>query len=135
MKLVRRLILGISMLMVCAMSAYAKVSLPGELNLTNSIGLPAFPRGTDILSSEVTGCEKRYRHVWACAGRKPDGKISILLVNDGLEKASLELKGLEGKTFSYSYVVERITNQISKEADVSDTVNLSANSIVVLTEK
>lgn len=47
MKLVRRLILGISMLMVCVMSAYAKVSLPGELNLTNSIGLPAFPFRTD----------------------------------------------------------------------------------------
>ncbi len=91
------------------------------------------PGGTDIVESAVTGCEDSYKHVWACAGVRPDGGKSILLVNDGDDAAEITLPG--GVTYQCFTVDPDHTDKIYEEGAVTDTLVMRPDSIVVLTDK
>lgn len=109
--------------------------IPDRTNFyPSALVMSAFPGGTDILASEVEGCRTAYPHVWACVGKKPDGKLSILLVNDGKDAAALSISGLEGINFSYSYVTPDTSDRISSDKDLKKKVYLRPDSIVLLSE-
>lgn len=110
--------------------------IPDKVNYyPSSLIMKHLPGGTDIVTSEVVGCEDDYKHVWAAAGVRPDGTSAILLVNDGAEPAQLTLNGTDGRQYSYYYVDADHTDNIYEDTDVTDTVLLRPYSIVVLVEK
>ena len=93
------------------------------------------PSGTDIISSEVIDCDDDYRHVWACVGIRPDGKQTILAVNEGTDSASLTLEGLGSTKYDCWFVDPEHTDHIYYDGPVTNTTLLRPNSIVVLTER
>jgi len=110
--------------------------VPDEVNYwPSALIMSALPGGSDILASEVEGCATAYPHVWACVGKKPGGKLSVLLVNDGGKAATLALEGFGGRIFSCSYVTPDSCDRISQDKDVRSKIVLRPDSIVVLTEK
>ncbi len=110
--------------------------IPDEINYyPSSLIMKHLPGGTDIVASEVVGCEDSYKHVWATAGIRPDGTSAILLVNDGAEPAKLTLEGTEGKQYKYYYVDADHTDNIYEDGTVTGEVLLRPYSIVVLVEE
>ncbi len=110
--------------------------IPDEINYyPSSLIMKHLPGGTDIVASEVEGCEDEYKHVWATAGVRPDGSSAILLVNDGDDPAQITLDGTDGKTYTCYFVDPDHTDNIYEDGIVTDTVLLRPNSIVALVEK
>jgi hypothetical protein len=110
--------------------------VPDEMNYyPSALIMKHLPGGTDIVYSELEGCEDDYKHVWATAGVRPDGKSTILLVNDGNEPAKVSLKGSEGKQYHCYFVDPDHTDNIYSDGVVTDDVVIRANSIVALVEE
>ncbi len=108
--------------------------IPDDVNYyPSSLIIKYLPGGTDIVETEVTGCEDSYKHVWACAGIRPDGGKTILIVNDGEEAAEVSLSGKE--TYQCFFVDPEHTGNIYEDGTVTDTLVLRPYSIVVLTDK
>jgi hypothetical protein len=110
--------------------------VPDEMNYyPSALIMKHLPGGTDIVYSELEGCEDDYKHVWATAGVRPDGKSTILLVNDGNEPTKVSLKGSEGKQYHCYFVDPDHTDNIYSDGIVTDDVVIRANSIVALVEE
>jgi alpha-galactosidase len=111
--------------------------IPDEMNYyPSALIMKYLPGGTDIVASTLDGCEDdAYKHVWATVGVRPDGKSTILLVNDGDEPTQVTLEGTQGKQYRYYYVDPEHTDNIYEEDTVSDKVVMRPNSIVALVEE
>ena len=108
--------------------------VPDDVNYyPSALTMRYLPGGTNIVETEVTGCEDSYKHVWACAGIRPDGGKSILLVNDGEEPTEISISGSE--TYHSFFVDSEHTDNIYDGGEVSDTLVMNPYSIVVLTDK
>ncbi len=108
--------------------------VPDDVNYyPSSLIIKYLPGGTDIVETEVTGCEDTYKHVWACAGLRPDGGRSILMVNDGEEPTEVTLSGSE--TYHCFFVDPDHTDNIYDGGEVTGSLVMNPYSIVVLTDK
>ena len=108
--------------------------VPDDVNYyPSALIMKYLPGGTDIVETEVTGCEDSYKHVWACAGIRPDGGKSILIVNDGEEPTEVALSG--GETYTCYFVDPDHTDNIYEDGTVTDSLIMRPYSIAVLTDK